>query len=304
MMLLRLIPIFLLLVSTALYADIESVKSGNVTKQVLYLRNKVPEEKTVLVAILARNKAAVLPHFLRCIENLDYDKKRIGIYINTNNNVDTTKEILQDWMKENQKNYRFIVFENKEYEGELTVSPHDWNPTRFQLLGSIRNKSLQKAKEFGVDFYFVVDCDNFIAPCTLKELIAKDKPIIAPLLRSIPEINDPYSNYFCDITENGYYRAHPDYWEILQREKIGIFKVPVVHCTYLIRSDAYDHLNYMDETEDYEFVIFSRCARNHYIDQYICNEKEFGTLLHFSNNLALEEENEKVAEIFNETHRE
>lgn len=273
-------------------------KSGVVTKQVLYMHNKLPEEKTVLLAILARNKAAVLPHFLKCIENLDYDKKLIGIYINTNNNVDNTKEMLQDWMKEHHDDYRFIVFENEEYEGELTVDPHDWDQACFQVLGTIRNKSLEKAKEFHTDFYFVVDCDNFIAPYTLKDLIAKDRPIIAPLLRSVPELNDPYSNYFCDITENGYYKSHLDYWKILHREKIGTFKVPVVHCTYLIRSDVYDRLNYLDETQDFEFVIFSRNARAHEIDQYICNEKEFGTLLHFFTNVTLQEEKEKVAAIF------
>ena len=50
------------------------------------------------------------------------------------------------------------------------------------MLGAIRNKSLQQAKEQKCDFYFVVDCDKFITPCTLKELVNKDKPIIGGAL--------------------------------------------------------------------------------------------------------------------------
>ena len=255
------------------------------------------EQKSVLLAILARNKAHLLPRFLRCIEALEYDKKCITIYINTNNNEDKTEEILENWTAQNREQYRSIIFESHEVEGIPKTGPHEWNPERFKLLGSIRNKSLQKTKECKCDYYFVVDCDNFIAPKTLSYLIGKDKPIIAPLLRSVPTINDPYSNYFCDITEGGYYQSHPDYQPILQRAKIGTFKVPVVHCTYLVKAEYVDALNYIDGTDDYEFVIFSRNARNRGIEQYICNELEFGTLLHFSEELSLEQEKIRTADL-------
>lgn len=252
----------------------------------------------VLLAILARNKAHVLTAYLQCIENLDYEKKKIGIYINTNNNTDNTKEILKDWMKKNEKKYRFIYFENKEYNKDLPNSPHDWTKERFKILGNIRNKSLQKAKEYDSDYYFVVDCDNFIVPSTLKDLIEKDKPIIAPMLISIPEKNDAYSNFFCDVTESGYYKNHPKYLEILNREETGTFKVPVVHCTYLIKSEYLDILNYVDDTDHHEFVIFSKIARKNNIDQYICNEKNFGYLLHWKNDrLTLQEEKKNIASI-------
>lgn len=238
-------------------------------------------EKTVLLAILARNKAHTLPTYLKCIENLDYNKKLITLYINTNNNDDNTKDVLTAWLEKNKDKYRHIDFVNEDVKTEITSKPHEWNAQRFSILAKIRNDSLKKAQEHKADFYFVVDCDNFITPCTLKELIAKDKPFIAPMLNPIPELNDTYSNYFSDISPTGYYKAHPDYLKILKHEKIGTFKVPVAHCTYLIKSECLDKLNYMDESVHHEFVIFSRCARNNNIDQYICNERDFGTLLHF-----------------------
>ena len=238
------------------------------------------EGKTVLVAILARNKEHTLPRFLSCIERLDYDKKLITIYINTNNNEDRTLQVLQDWSDIHKNDYRAIIFENHSVQDLEKRRPHDWTPQRFKVLGTIRNKSLQQAKEQKCDFYFVVDCDNFITPCTLKELVNKDKPIIAPMLRSIPDACDPYSNYFCDISPTGYWKSHPNYRKILYRQMVGTFQVPVVHCTYLIKTEFIDSLGYVDGTDDYEFVIFSRLARSNNIPQFICNEKEFGVLWH------------------------
>lgn len=253
--------------------------------------------KKVLLAILARNKAHTLPKYLTCLENLDYDKKAITVYINTNNNEDATKEMLLEWVNCHEGDYNKIIVEAQDIKGLPATKPHEWNAQRFKVLGKIRNKSLQMAKEQKCDYYFVVDCDNFIAPFTLKELVKKDKPIIAPMLRSIPEPRDPFSNYFCAIDENGYYRDHPTYMKILERKITGTFKVPVVHCTYLIKSEVIDQLNYLDKSSDYEFIIFSRIARQNSVGQYICNEKEFGTMLHFFTSLTLSEEAERVAEI-------
>lgn len=254
------------------------------------------DDKTVLLAILARNKEHVLPKYLECIENLDYNKQLISIYINTNNNEDQTKELLEDWVKKNEGRYKRIIFESHHVNQSDQTLPHQWTPERFNILAKIRNKSLQKAKEENVDFYFVVDCDNFVTPCALKELIKKDKPIIAPLLKAIPIQGFRYSNFFAAVTDAGYYIDHEDYDPIRTRQKVGTFKVPVVHCSYLIKSEFLDRLNYIDETTHYEFIVFSRTARENNIDQYICNEKNFGLLLHFGENLTLEEESQRVKE--------
>lgn len=248
-------------------------------------------DKTVLIAILAKDKAHVLPLYLKCLDELEYEKKLITIYINTNNNTDHTQEILEQWSNKHETDYQSILFEAHNVGHLDPTKPHEWTPNRFKILGEIRNKSMRMALENNCDYYFVIDCDNFITPCTLRELVNKDKPIIAPMLCSIPERADPYSNYFCDISNTGYYKDHPDYMKILYHELIGTFNVPVVHCTYLINSNCIEKLSYVDNSDDYEFVIFSRIARQNNIDQFICNEKDFGELLHFyDTNLTLQEE--------------
>ena len=248
--------------------------------------------KSVLLAILARNKAHVLPYYLRCIDAQQYDKKLITVYINTNNNDDDTKKILQDWAAGRKAEYKDIIFESHTVKKELSQDPHDWTPTRFKVLAKIRNKSLKKAQEYHCDYYFVVDCDNFIAPCTLRALVEKDKPIIAPLLRSIPNDNDMYANFFPDINENGRFKITPDYNEIVLRKKLGTFQVPVAHCTYLVKSEYIDKLTYLDGTDEYEFLIFSKSARDNNVPQFLCNEHKFGVQLHPPENCSLQQEHE------------
>lgn len=258
------------------------------------------EGKKVFLAILARNKAHVLPRFLKAIDNLDYDKKLMTVYINTNNNKDDTKEMLSQWVENNGWRYHDVIFDNHDVKSldSITTNPHDWKPQRLKTLAKIRTKSLRKAKEVGCDYYFVADCDNFIIPETLKVLVSKDKPIIAPLLFSIPEPGDEYCNYFYDITDNGYFKDVPEYYKILHRETIGTFKVPVVHCTYLVNTAYADKLTYLDDSDEMEFIIFSRSARENGVDQYICNEMEFGVQIHYNKNLSLETEKDAVKWLF------
>lgn len=259
------------------------------------------EDKTVLLAILARDKEHTLDKFFNCIDDLDYDKKLITVYINTNNNVDNTEEVLRQWVKRNENSYGDVIFVSHEGDSKAVAdTAHHWHAERFKLLAKIRNESMQKAKELGCDYYFVVDCDNFIIPSTLKALVNKRLPIVAPLLHEIPRLNNGYySNFFGDVNKYGYYKKHPDYTKMVDRKMVGTFKVPVVHCTYLIDTSYIDKLSYVDGSDDYEFVIFSREARRNNVDQYICNEEKFGVLLHhYDKDVSLEKEKKIVNNYF------
>ena len=68
------------------------------------------DSKSVFLAIITANCEEKLNIFLKCIEDLDYDKKSICIYINTNNNRDNTVQILLNWIEKNHLNYKNIIF--------------------------------------------------------------------------------------------------------------------------------------------------------------------------------------------------
>ena len=240
------------------------------------LRARITGAPRVLLAILAKQKEPALPLYLDCIEALDYPKSSIVLYIRTNNNTDRTEQILRDWVARAGHLYAAVEFDASDVTDRVEeFSEHEWNPTRFQVLGQIRNRSLQRARELECEFYFVADVDNFIRRSTLRELIALNLTIVGPLLRPIiPQ--KLYSNYHADVDADGYYKHCDQYYWILSRQLRGVVEVPVVHCTYLIRTDVIPELTYQDGTDRHEYVIFSDSARRAGIPQYIDNRLLYG----------------------------
>ena len=155
---------------------------------------------------------------------------------------------------------------------------HEWNATRFSVLGRIRNVSLRRALEYDCDFYFVADVDNFVRPSTLRELVALNLPIVAPLLRSISP-SAFYSNFHADIDANGYFKECSQYHWVLSRWVRGVLEMPVVHCTYLIRADVLNELTYEDGSGRHEYVVFCASARNSNVPQYLDNRQVYGYIV-------------------------
>ena len=240
------------------------------------LRSRVVGPPRVLVAILAKQKEPALPLYLECIEALDYPRSSIVLYIRTNNNTDRTEAILRDWVARVGHLYAAVDFDASDVADRVEqYSGDEWNATRFKVLGQIRNASLRRALDLGCDFYFVADVDNFIRPATLRELVALDLPIVAPLLRSIiPERF--YSNYHAEIDPAGYYKNCDQYYWILNRHVRGVVEVPVVNCTYLVRADVIPELTYEEESGRHEYVVFCDSARRAGIPQYLDNRQVYG----------------------------
>jgi glycosyltransferase involved in cell wall biosynthesis len=244
--------------------------------EVRSLRTRLDKPPRVLLAILAKQKEPSLPLYLECVEALDYPKSSIFLYVRTNNNTDSTEHILRDWIDRVGHLYAGVEFDTTNVADKVEqFGVHEWNPTRFRVLAQIRNISLRKALDRACDFYFVADVDNFIRPCTLRELVALNLPIVAPFLRSISP-NARYSNYHAEIDANGYYQHCDQYDWIVHRWVRGIVEVPVVHTTYLMRADVLGELTYEDDSHRYEYVILSDVARKRAIPQYLDNRQVYG----------------------------
>jgi hypothetical protein len=240
--------------------------------------SRLQDAPRILLAILAKQKEAVLPLYLQCIEALDYPKSSICVHVRTNNNTDRTAEILGDWVERVRPLYARVAIDASDVsEPVQAYGVHEWNPVRFRVLGHIRNESLQAALANDCAFYFVADVDNFLRPCTLRELVALDLPIVAPLLRHV-DPQQPYSNFHADIDANGYFRDSETFLPLVHRQISGICEVPVVHCTYLIRSDVIPRLGYRDATDRHEYVVFSDRARRAGIPQYLDTRQNYGYL--------------------------
>lgn len=233
---------------------------------------------TVLLAVLAKQKELTLPLYLQCIDRLEYPKDRIVLWVRTNNSTDRTREILAEWIARVGAQYSAVEFDDTDVPEKVErFDVHEWNEERFSVLGRIRQASLRAAWEYRCDYYFVVDCDNYITPDTLTRLIALDLPIVAPMLINVDANQNLYSNYHFHVDRNGYYLPSPEYDMLVTRRIRGVVEVGVVHCTYLVRSVIPD-LTYDDGSGRYEYVIFSDSARRAGVPQMLDNRKFYGCL--------------------------
>jgi hypothetical protein len=145
------------------------------------------------------------------------------------------------------------------------------------------------------DYYFVVDTDNFLFPETLKELVKLDLPIVAPFLRyavafgenaDTPEeaakreghMSIYYSNYHYQVDDFGSIIAEETYYKILNQEIKGIIDCMCVHCTYLIKREHLTELTYLEDSDRWEYMVFSSSARNKKIPQYLDSRTIYGVL--------------------------
>lgn len=228
----------------------------------------------ITIAILAKDKEHTLPLYLLCLEEQTWPKEKTYLYIRTNNNTDNTAQILRDWIDRVGNQYAKIYFDDSDVETAVQeFGQHEWNATRFKVLGKIRQDSIDWAYQNN-SHYFVVDCDNFILPHTIKDLYATNLAIVAPMLHC--ESNKYYSNYHHFVDQNGYYTHSDTYYDILYQRIKGIINVAVVHCTYFIRHAVLNKMCYDDESARYEYVIFSDNARKQNIPQYIDNRTIYG----------------------------
>jgi len=241
-----------------------------------HLRSRMVGTPRVLVAILDTRKEPSLSLYLECIEALDYPKSSIVLYISTHLNADRTEAILRDWVARVGHLYSGVEFAAENVDEPVQrFSAHESNEACLRVLGRLRNISLTRALELDCEFYFTAELDNFIRPCTLRELLALNLPIVAPFLRSI-DAGAFFSNYHAEIDENGYYRGCDQYLWILNRWVRGAIELPVVQSTYLLRADVLKDLTYDDTTNRHAYVVFSDSARRAGISQYIDNRQVYG----------------------------
>ena len=242
--------------------------------------------KYLVVAILAKDKEAVLPFYLECMYNQTYDKKFIHLYIRTNDNRDNTASILMDFIQKYGNEYASIYFDDSSISDKLRdYSQHEWNTFRFKILGKIRQASVDYAVGLNAH-YFVADCDNFLIPTTISSLFQnKHIGVVSPMMRiddgaHVENLysNPNYSNFHHSVTSDGYYKGHDTYYKILHNKIVGLCRVCCVHCTYLISNKFLSSVSYVDFTERYEYVVFSETLRRKNIPQYIDNTQKWGFL--------------------------
>ncbi|XP_043325657.1 inactive glycosyltransferase 25 family member 3 isoform X2 [Cervus canadensis] len=243
-----------------------------------------PPLPTVVLAILARNAEHSLPHYLGALERLDYPRARLALWCATDHNVDNTTEMLREWLAAVGHDYAAVVWrpegEPRSYPDE--EGPKHWTKERHQFLMELKQEALTFARDWGADYILFADTDNILTNNqTLQLLIEQGLPVVAPMLDS----QTYYSNFWCGITPQGYYRRTADYFPTKNRQRRGCFRVPMVHSTFLVslRAEGTAQLAFYPPHPNYtwpfdDIIVFAYACQAAGVSVHVCNEQRYGYL--------------------------
>uniref|UniRef100_A0A672N0U3 procollagen galactosyltransferase n=1 Tax=Sinocyclocheilus grahami TaxID=75366 RepID=A0A672N0U3_SINGR len=199
----------------------------------------------------------------------------------TDHNIDNTTYLLRDWLINVQKLYHYVEWRPKEeprkYHDE--EGPKDWTNERYAYVMKLRQAALESAREMWADYLMMIDCDNLlINRDVLWKLIKENKTVVAPMMES----RAAYSNFWCGMTSQGYYKRTPAYIPMRKQVRRGCFAVPMVYSTFLVdlRKEASRLLAFHPPHPDYtwafdDIIVFAFSAQ---VQMFICNKETYGHL--------------------------
>ncbi|KAM5328338.1 inactive glycosyltransferase 25 family member 3 isoform 2-T2 [Glossophaga mutica] len=241
-----------------------------------------PPPPVVVIAILARNAEHSLPHYLGALERLDYPRARLALWCATDHNVDNTTEMLQEWLAAVGSDYAAVFWrpegEPRPYPDE--EGPKHWTRERHQFLMELKQEALAFARGLRADYILFADTDNILTNNqTLRLLIGQGLPVVAPMLDS----QTYYSNFWCGITPQGYYRRTAEYFPTKNRQRRGCFRVPMVHSTFLVslRVEGAAQLAFYPPHPSYtwpfdDIIVFAYSCQAAGVSVHVCNEQRYG----------------------------
>ncbi|XP_016963573.1 glycosyltransferase 25 family member [Drosophila biarmipes] len=254
------------------------------------------EPPTILVALMVRNKAHTLPMFLSYLEQQDYPKKRIAFWLRCDHSSDDSIDLLRKWLNNSGDLYHSVsyVFEPDEQSYANESSPYEWPASRFKHLIALKEEAFQYGRDIWADFVFFLDADVLLtSKDSLKVLTRLQLPIVAPMLIS----ESLYSNFWCGMTEDYYYRRTDEYKEIYHARKLGSFPVPMVHTAVLVnmnhkavRNLTFDRNKLVELQRSRQqvplydgpaddIIVFAISANSSGLPLHICNDITFGYIL-------------------------
>nr|XP_033507194.1 procollagen galactosyltransferase 2 [Epinephelus lanceolatus] len=262
---------------------------------------------TVLITILARNAQHSLPYFLGCIERLDYPKDRVTIWASSDHSVDNSTAMLHEWLRGVQHLYHSVEWRPAEQPSSYAdeQGPKHWPDSRFTHVMRLKQAALRAARRLWADYILFVDSDNLLTnPQVLSDMIAENLTIVAPMLES----KSLYSNFWCGVTPQGYYRRTPEYVPIRKWKWLGCFAVPMVHSTFLLdlRRRASQALAFHPPHPQYPYNVddimaFAFSSQQAGVQMYVCNKDHYGYLpVPLKQDQTLEEEEESFTHTLTE----
>ncbi|VDO05362.1 unnamed protein product [Rodentolepis nana] len=221
---------------------------------------KPSEYPVVMLSVFIVRPTPFLQPFFDRLSKLDYPKNRIHL---------TTFCAISEHQK--------LVDEFIDKHGSEYISVTELNPTdhKDQDQAFLHAAALCLDKPDCANLFYVEGTVQFTWPGTLKHLVSTNRSIVAPLMT---RYNVFWSTFWGDIAEDGSYKRSDDYFEIVERRKRGLWKVPLVGSTFILSRWALSEISsdYLEEAFFYLSLTSTTTKKN--VFMYVDNREQFGRL--------------------------
>jgi len=216
---------------------------------------------TVLVGVFIPTLTPFINPFLHKISNLDYPKDKIDIFIHNIN--DHHSSDVEAWIKEIDGLYKSVT-----YKGH----------TMFLNEQQGRNFGMFHWHKVRSEYYLSVDSSVTLSNVkTLQLLIEQNRTILAPMLSKHQKF---WSNFWGDISKDGYYARSADYLDIVKNIRRGVWNSAYISDIYLFNSSVMDKIGVSPFYASEFDVDIQFCAtlREKGLFMYTTNLEHFGHL--------------------------
>lgn len=226
--------------------------------------NVIPEEDkksfTVLIALFVEIPTPFLEEFFDKILALNYPKNKLHLFVH--NRIEYHAKLVDKFL-EHAGNEKFTSVKGLNFKDGISEA-------------TARELAVNRCLTKKCDYLFVVDSDVHLENLdTLVELISYNRSIIAPMVRRMGAV---WSNFWGAISDKGFYARSSDYMSIVNYDVRGIWNVPFISSSYLIKSKILNKLSYTKAEVDADMALAEH-LRNHGIFMFVANVNEYGHLI-------------------------
>ncbi|XP_064641909.1 procollagen-lysine,2-oxoglutarate 5-dioxygenase 1-like isoform X4 [Lineus longissimus] len=223
----------------------------------------IEDYPSVTMGIILPHPTPFINEFFQRIAKLDYPKQKIDLYV-FNRVEHHSKDVTA-----------FLETHSDEYHSVKSVTP-DQN----QLETEGRNNGIDWCIHNNCKYYFSVDSlVQMTNPDSLKLLIEQNRTILTPNIHRYRKL---WATFWGAVTPDGYYLRSPEYIDLVQRRRLGLWNVPYISNIYLIQASKLPALvgAFTTIREDVDADIqFTFTLRRKGIFMIVTNLKNFGHLI-------------------------
>ncbi|CAH2316937.1 procollagen-lysine,2-oxoglutarate 5-dioxygenase 1 [Pelobates cultripes] len=174
----------------------------------------------VVIGVFIEQPTPFVSEFFKRLNNLQYPKKRIQVYI-ANHENHHEKHVAA-----------FVGDHGAEYNAVKFIGPEE-----ATSLADARNNGIDMCRQnLECEYYFSIDVQVVLNNSTvLRTLIEQNKSIIGPVIGRVDTL---WSNFWGALNSDGYYARSEDYIDIVLRQRIGLWNVPYISSVYLIKGNV------------------------------------------------------------------